>query len=237
LAGLAPRVHRLAGVDGARAARGHAVIIDVLRAATTAAHALAAGAPFVALVATAEEAFALRRERWPDALLAGEIGGRPIDGFDLGNSPSAIARLDLAARPVLLRTSSGTQGVVAARDAERVLFCGLVVARATVDYLIGRGADPVGIVAMGSPGGPDGPEDEACAEHLERLLTGRPTDPADVVARVRASPAAAQALDPAIDWIVPDDLDAATDLDRFPFAMVVAREPDGRTCLARAITG
>ena len=89
------------------------MIVDVFRAFTTAAFCVAAGAREIVLVNDHEQALAMRRAD-PELFLSGEIDGRPIPGFDVGNSPSAIERLDLAGRRVVQRTSSGTQGVVAA---------------------------------------------------------------------------------------------------------------------------
>ena len=103
-------------LDGARGATGHAVIVDVFRAFTTAAFCVGAGAREIVLVADHEHALALKRED-PDLFLTGEIGGKPIAGFDVGNSPSAIEHLDLRGRRVVQRTSAGTQGVAAAVDA------------------------------------------------------------------------------------------------------------------------
>jgi len=216
-----PRVVRASGVEAAAEARGAVVVIDVLRAFTTAAYAFGAGARAIVLVATHAEAFALRDARFPDALLVGEIGGRPIPGFDHGNSPEAVARLDLSGRTLILRSSSGTQGVVRARAAASVWLGSLVVATATARALAAERA--VTLLAMGSTGGPDGPEDEACAELLERLLAGREPDAAAVTAAVRASPAARKAFDPSVDWITPGDVEHALAIDRFDFAMRVDR--------------
>lgn len=55
-------------------ARGVAVVIDVIRAFTTAAYAFAAGASDMVPVGTLDEARALR-ERFPAALLMGESHG------------------------------------------------------------------------------------------------------------------------------------------------------------------
>ena len=74
----------------AQEARGVVIVIDVIRAFTVAAYALAGGASRLWLVRTTDEAFALR-QRAPQALLAGEIGGRLIPGFDYNNSPSLMA--------------------------------------------------------------------------------------------------------------------------------------------------
>ena len=79
------------GIDSAAGATGVVVIIDVLRAFTTAAYAFGSGVREIRIVTTAEEAFDLRRAD-PKLVLVGEIDGRPIDGFDFGNSPYEIGR-------------------------------------------------------------------------------------------------------------------------------------------------
>ena len=110
------------------------MIVDVFRAFTTAAFCFAAGAREIVLVRDHEEALAMKRED-PSVFLTGEIGGRPIPGFDAGNSPSVIEKLDLSRRRVVQRTSSGTQGVAAATKAAEILLGSLVIASATARYL------------------------------------------------------------------------------------------------------
>jgi 2-phosphosulfolactate phosphatase len=220
------------GVEAASSARGHVVVIDVIRAFTTAAFAFASGATEIALVGTAEEAFALR-ERWRGAVLMGESGGRPIPGFDFGNSPAALLGQDLRGRRAILRTSSGTQGVVRATSADAVVLGSLVVAGATCRWLRAEGAEHGTLLAMGSAFGPDGPEDVVCATYLQALLRGEAADAAAAAREVRRSPAARLATQAGIDWISPDDLWCAVHVDRFDFAMPVERR--GPLHVARAV--
>jgi 2-phosphosulfolactate phosphatase len=226
------RVLRAQRLSGARGAYGTVVVIDVLRAFTTAAYALASGASAIELVASPEEAIA-RKAVDPELVLVGEVGGRPIAGFDHGNSPERMRALDLAGRTLVLRSSSGVQGALAAlATCEALLLGSLVTAAATVRVVRGLGGDTT-LVAMGAGSGigPDGPEDDACADLLAARLEGRPIDEAEIERRVRASPAALLALDPAVDWITQGDVELALALDRFDFAvearleggMVVAR--------------
>ncbi|HUQ17522.1 MAG TPA: 2-phosphosulfolactate phosphatase [Candidatus Saccharimonadales bacterium] len=205
-------VRRLQGLDGARDATGTAVIIDVFRAFTTAAFAIAAGAREVVLVGDHEQALALKVKD-PTLFLTGEIGGRPIPGFDLGNSPSAIEGLDLAGRRVVQRTSSGTQGVVAAAAATEVVLGSLVIAGATARYLGDR--DLVSLVATDVERA-DAREDEVCAAYLEALLHRRPVDPPIItlIGDREGWP----------DWFPRRDAELACELDRFAFALPVTRE-------------
>ncbi len=203
-------------IDGAREARGRAVIVDVFRAFTTAAFCIAAGARDVVLLADHERALAMKADD-PTLFLTGEIGGRPIPGFDVGNSPSAIEGRDLTGRRVVQRTSAGTQGVVAASGADEILLGSLVIAGATVRYLLSRPGD-VTIVAMGHRAAEPSDEDEAGADLLAALLRGE---------RAMLRPIRLEAdHDPRgwPDWFPRRDAELAMEVDRFAFALPVTRE-------------
>jgi len=214
-------------LDGARDATGHAVIVDVFRAFTTAAFCVAAGAREIVLVADHEQALSMKRED-PTLFLTGEIDGRPIAGFDVGNSPSAIERLDLTGRRVVQRTSSGTQGVTAASRADRIVLGSFVVAEATV-RLLRRAADEVTIVAMGHGATEISDEDEACARYIAARLTGAPTDVAAAIAALWANEDRSWP-----DWFPRRDAELACQVDRFDFALPVTRE--GGLLVARPLT-
>src|SRR5262245_48867030 len=158
-------VRILTGRDGARAATGDVVIIDVLRAFTTAAYAFAAGVEEIELVATVEEAFARPGFRM------GEVGGQLIPGFDHDNAPSRLAGRRVSGRAVQ-RTSSGTQGAVLAAGARSLWLGSLVVASATARAL--SGSEEVSLVAMGAPEEPAEEEDLAGAMVIAALLRGEP---------------------------------------------------------------
>ena len=204
-------------LEGARGATGHAVIVDVFRAFTTAAFCVAAGAREIVLVSDHEHALALKRDD-PSLFLTGEIGGRPIEGFDVGNSPSAIERLDLTGRRVVQRTSAGTQGVTAATRARGIVLGSFVIAEATVRY-VPRGAEDVTVVAMGHGASEIADEDEACARYIAARINGTPTDVAAIVASLW------QDEDPNWpEWFPRRDAELACQIDRFDFALPVTRE-------------
>jgi 2-phosphosulfolactate phosphatase len=204
-------------IAGARTATGYAVIIDVFRAFTTAAFCVAAGAREIVLVGDHEQALAMKRAD-PTLFLTGEIDGRPIPGFDIGNSPSAIERLDLAGRRVVQRTSSGTQGVVAAKDARAIVLASFVIAAATVRYLRER-AQEVTLVAMGQNAQEDADEDLACAHHIAAALRDEAPRPPPSVTLL-----ADRTEDGWPDWFPRRDAELALEVDRFSFALPVTRE-------------
>lgn len=198
----------LEGLAGAQAASGHVVVIDVLRAFTTAAYAFAAGIEEIEVVATVEKALARPGFRM------GEVGGRLIPGFDHNNSPSQLIGRKLSGRAVL-RTGAGAQcAVAAAPRASSLWLASLVVASATVRAI--RGLGEVTFVLSGYP--EEGEEDRACSTLMEALLRGEPPAREEAARAVRASRAAAKHRAGDADRPI-EDLDCATAVDQFDFAM------------------
>jgi 2-phosphosulfolactate phosphatase len=198
------------------------VVIDVLRAFTTAAYAFGAGAADITLVATLAEAFALRKAN-PEMLIMGEVEGLPVEGFDFSNSPTEIASQDLAGRHLIQRTSSGTQGVVLSRNADTLLASSFVCARGTAQYLRGLAPDLVTFVITGYGPGGSGDEDAACADYIEALVRGEGPQAEPYLQRVSQSPPGRIFSNPAKPEFPNSDLEYALNLDHFNFAMLVRR--------------
>lgn len=219
----------------AEQARGVVVVIDVLRAFTVAAYALAGGARELLLVRTVEEALALRAERHPDALLAGEVNGRLIPGFDLNNSPVAMQAADVRGRLVIQRTGAGTQGAVNARRASRLLIASLVNASATAAYAAQLAAagrhNQITLVPTADSNleRRAAIEDDVCADYLAALLHGQ-TDAASVLARGIEQIEANERLgiwSEGWEDFPSGDVTAALAVDRFRFAMEGDRQTYG----------
>jgi len=121
----------------ARFASGYAIVaVDVVRAMTTAVTAVALGRRcFPEPTVAASLARAARLER---PLLAGEVGGNTPEGFEMGNSPAALARRTDVERPMVLVSSSGTPLLDQARGGGRVYLGCLRNARHLGRWLAGR---------------------------------------------------------------------------------------------------
>jgi len=86
------------------------------------------------------------------ALLAGERGGLPPEGFDLGNSPRELRPEVVGGRRIVLTTTNGTAAVARCTGAERVLAGALVNAEATGRALADASPARVWLVCAGSGG-------------------------------------------------------------------------------------
>jgi 2-phosphosulfolactate phosphatase len=210
-------------LEGARRARGIVVIVDVLRAYTTAAVALSRGASKIVLVAEVEEALALRSYGVGE-LCMGEVGGMRPEGFDFGNSPSQLSRADVQGKTIIQSTRAGTVGMNAAEEADQLYGGSFAVASATVEA-ISRHAPPlVTIVAMGSEGRIRTDEDEQCVLYLRNLLLGVTPDHDSVRSLMLAGSEARKYGNPATPHFPVEDRDMAATIDSHNFAIRVTKE-------------
>jgi 2-phosphosulfolactate phosphatase len=212
------------------------VIIDVIRAFTVAHVALERGARRIVMAANEASAM-MYRNRFRDALLAGERRGLPIPGFDLDNSPVRMGTADVAERTVIQRTTNGVQGALRAPGMSRVYVTGFSNAAVLAAHLAATcdgalGATPASVARAGRSlvlvaTHPTSDDDVACAEYIRALLQGGHHPMAqEVIQRIRASEVAAKFLDPGQPLFAAQDLDACCEQSTAPFVMQVAREDD-----------
>jgi len=204
---------------------GLVVVIDVLRAFSTAAYALSRDAEKVILVSDVDEALSFKSQI-PNSKAMGEIHGLRPEGFDFGNSPTQILEQDLSGITMIQRTSAGTQGAVRCKKADVLLASSFVVASATAEYIRELAPETVTFVITGQYAPEHGDEDLAHAEYLELLLMGQHPDKEPFIKRVFDSRDAIQHLDPKDTNFPLSDLDLCTNIDAFDFAMPITREND-----------
>jgi 2-phosphosulfolactate phosphatase len=207
------------------------VVIDVLRAFSTAAYAFAAGVEEIHLVSTVEEAFSLKEEI-NHAMIMGEVDGLVVEGFDFGNSPPQFDGLNLAGVPFIQRTTSGTQGVVRSQFTDVLLTASFCNARATAEYIEHLSQSEVSFVISGLRQGGWGDEDLACADYIKAQLSQNEVDPESYLQRVRESTPGRLFQDPELPAYPLKDLEYCLTINKFDFAMPVQRS--GEHLLMRA---
>ena len=150
------------------------IVVDVVRATSTIAQALAAGYERVLCVPEIEQARALRAEL-PDSVVGGERDAVRIDGFDVGASPREF--LEPLAGTLVLSTTNGTRSIVtAAERCDEVLIGSLLNLAAVVRAAMERGKD-VAVICAGYKGA-FAFDDAYCAGRLVQALEGERTDAA-----------------------------------------------------------
>jgi 2-phosphosulfolactate phosphatase len=158
-----------------------AIVVDVLRATSTIAQALASGYRRVLCCVEIEEARRLRTEI-PDSLVGGERNAIRIDGFDVGASPREF--LEARAETLILSTTNGTRAILAATAQSDEVFLGsLLNLRAVAGAVRGR---DVAILCAGFKDG-FALDDAYCAGRIVQLLGGENSDAAIAAERVARS--------------------------------------------------
>jgi 2-phosphosulfolactate phosphatase len=116
-----------AGFTSADVAGRLVAVIDVLRASSSIAAALANGARAVVPLDSSgdavERAKAFERS---DVRLAGERKMLPIPGFDFGNSPAEFTREAVEGKTVIMTTTNGTAAIMSAQGARDVVIASYV---------------------------------------------------------------------------------------------------------------
>ena len=223
-------------LEGARAARGVTVIIDVFRAFSVEAYLFSRGAERIIPTDSIESAMRLK-EKYPDALLCGERGGAKIEGFDFGNSPSQLKDADVSGRVIIHTTSAGTQGIANASGADEILGGSLVCARAISTYIHAKNPDTVSLVCMGLAAERDTDEDILCAEYIKSLLEGNPlTDMDERIERLKETDGK-KFFAPENSEVFPrEDFDMCVRLNALPFALRLTEDADGTKYMERVDT-
>jgi len=169
-------IKKLSLKEGAEQAEGVSVIIDVFRAFSCEPLMFYLGAKGILLESDVEKCLALQKS--VNGILVGEIDEEPIPGFHLTNSPYLILQKGEAyfqGRTVIHRTTSGVTGaLIAFRKSSETLLGSFRTARAIADHLKSLNPPLISLVAMGTRSHSKAPEDEACSDYIESLLTGKP---------------------------------------------------------------
>lgn len=147
-----------------------AVVIDVLRATTTIAAALNAGAEAVQAFSSIEDLLAVSGSWLAEKRLrAGERGGAKVEGCDLGNSPLECTPALVRGKRLFLSTTNGTRALQRVEQAGTVITAAQVNRRAAVNYILEQQPPTLWLLGSGWQGGYS-LEDSACAGAIAGFL-------------------------------------------------------------------
>jgi 2-phosphosulfolactate phosphatase len=168
------RVH-VAFTPAEAASSSLGIVVDVLRATSTIAQALAAGYERVYCCGEIDQALALK-EKLGDALLGGERNAVRIEGFDVGASPREFLG-EPRANTVVFSTTNGTRAILeTASRSDHVLLGSLLNLDAVAAAARELGEDAT-IVCAGFQG-QFAIDDAYCAGRIVQLLEAEQSDAA-----------------------------------------------------------
>ena len=213
-------------IEGAKQSTGLAVIIDVFRAFTVEAYLVNNGVEKLIPVGDKQIAYDYK-EKYKDCILIGERRGIMLEGFDYGNSPTQIEKIDFSGKTVVHTTSSGTQGIANVKNAKEILTGSLVNAKAIAEYIKMQNPEDVSLVCMGNGGESEAREDTLCAEYIKSLLEGKDLNLNYEIENLK-NIAGKRFFDPKLQDIFPErDFYLATELNKFNFVLKIEKDDEG----------
>jgi 2-phosphosulfolactate phosphatase len=196
------------------AAAGVGIVVDVIRASSSIAQALASGYERVLCCREIEEAKELRAALGDEAVVGGERLGVVVEGFDVGASPREFAQ-GAKAPTLILSTTNGTSAILTAAARCETVLVGALLNLSALVAAVGSDGD-VAIYCAGFKGG-FALDDAYCAGRIVARLPGERTDAARAAELLAASFPTARAafeartygppgLEADIAWCAQEDL-------------------------------
>ncbi|NUR78533.1 MAG: 2-phosphosulfolactate phosphatase [Thermoleophilia bacterium] len=175
----------VAFTPGEEAAAHVGIVVDVIRATSSIAQALASGYERVLCCAEIEEARLLRAELGDEAVVGGERQAVVVEGFDVGASPREFAEAPKA-KTLILTTTNGTRAILTAASRCDVVLLGSLLNVSAVARAARRAGGDVAIICSGFQGA-FALDDAYCAGRIVEALGGERSDAAIAAAVVSAA--------------------------------------------------
>ncbi len=224
----------LQNIEGAKKAKGLAVIIDVFRAFSTACYVIGTGAEKIIPVGDTDTALQLKKDN-PDFILMGECHGTILTEFDFGNSPSQIHDIDFTGKTVVHTTTKGTPCIVYAHHAEEILTGSFVNVGAIINYIKTKNSENVSLVCTGTENETILDEDAVCARYIKNALLGKSNDFKKIVDHLKTEGFADHFFDTNVETHPVEDFDYCMALDAFNFVLKAEPYRDNLVCLNKVL--
>lgn len=203
-------------IEGARKAKGLAIVIDVFRAFSLACYAFDNGINKIIPVGDIDIAFTIKKKN-PQYLLAGERDGKKPEGFDFGNSPFYLMTGDLKNKILIHTTSAGTQGLVNCKNADEIITGSFNNAGAIIKYIRTHNFSEISLICMGNSAKEPTIEDNLCAEYIKNSLLDIPSDYSQMFDSIRKERGDNFYNKEMSEHLPPEDFDLCTRLSVFNF--------------------
>lgn len=214
-------------VEGAKKAKGCAVIIDVFNAFSVEAYLMNNGAEKVIPIGDVDIAYSYKQKD-NNIILVGERHGEILPNFDFGNSPSQIENVDFSGKTIIHTTSAGTQGISNAIFADEILTGSLVNAQAIARYIKQKNFKTVSLVCMGFETRMETSEDNLCARYIKDLLENKNVDYLNDEIEKLKTTSKINFFDKENQHIFPEkDFYLCSDANKFNFVLKIVKDKNG----------
>lgn len=217
------KIEIIYGFKNAYKAKGLTIVIDVLRAFTTACFVIGNNAKEIIAIANLKLAYQLKQQH-PDWLLIGERMGVKQAGFDFGNSALEIESISFKNKTVILTTSLGTQAINLVSQASEIITGAFVNVQAVINYITKKCPQQVFLVCTDAEFKDD--EDIMLAKYIKGQLINNPLDFNQIKNHLQNHPQLKQFLSHPLSPTYPQDFCLALELDRFNFVLKAEKNID-----------
>lgn len=193
------------------------VVIDVIRAFTTACYVYAGDPRIIYPVAEISDAEAWKKED-ADVILVGERLGVSIPGFDYNNSPAQMMRADLRKKIIVMTTTAGTRGLHGVPPHARVITGSFVNSGAVVSYI--QKEKPAAVTFLCTDDRYYDSEDFLCASFIKSRLIGKPLSFQTIRSHIRRHPTTKLFLESPYIETPRKDFALCMETDVFPFVLI-----------------
>lgn len=157
-----------------------AVAIDVLRATSTIATALNAGAEAVQAFSNLDRLLEASEAWAPEKRIrAGERGGGMVEGFDMGNSPLDCTPETIGGKRLFISTTNGTRALQRIEKAAIVTTAAIINRQSVVDFILEKQPETIWLLGSGWEGGYS-LEDTVCAGAIAHALMSQNNEKIEV---------------------------------------------------------
>jgi 2-phosphosulfolactate phosphatase len=210
------------------------VVIDVIRAFTTACYAMENNPKDYIIVRSLDLARKLKKDN-PDYVLLGERNGYNLPGFDYVNSPTEIKDIDFSNKTIVHTTSLGTKGIVnTLKYTNKIITGSFVNAKAIIKYI--KRENPNYVCLFCTNGLNDDNEDLMFAKYIVSHFEDKPLD----INTIRNNLANKHKsrfmylIDPRTEYSK-SDFFLSLELDKFDFVIEAYMEKDGLVHLRKKV--
>jgi 2-phosphosulfolactate phosphatase len=207
------------------------VVIDVLRAFTTACYAMNNKPKDYLVVGNLDLAYRLKKKN-PNYILMGERNGFNLPGFDFGNSPAEIKDIDFSNKTIVHTTSLGTKGIVSAlTHSKNVITGSFTNAKAIINYV--KKENPNRVHLFSTNGISDDNEDLMLAKYIKSYFEKKPLSVNEIRDNLMKHKLGIEYLTDPRTKYSKKDFFLAFELDKFNFVLKAYLEDDKLVHLKR----